>query len=164
MLPVAAAEGKGCILPEFQQKALGQFLNVVLAIAIDQFAFKRLGKTMQTVMIIPVFVSYAAVQYIVMAYLSSGTGIINNLLGGSIPFYRSPEYWPYILTIVKMWNGVGYGSVLYMSVLAGIDTSLYEAASIDGASKWQQIRHVTLPSLIKYPSGKSCQHFFNFLL
>jgi multiple sugar transport system permease protein/putative aldouronate transport system permease protein len=103
---------------------------------------------MQTVMIIPVFVSYAAVQFIVMAYLSSGTGIINNLLGGSIPFYRSPKYWPYILTIVKMWNGVGYGSVLYMSVLAGIDTSLYEAASIDGASKWQQIRHVTLPSLV----------------
>ena len=128
--------------------ALGQFLNVVLAIAIDQFAHKRLGKYMQTVMIMPVFVSYAAVQFIVMAYLNSGTGIINNLLGGSIPFYRKPEYWPTILTIVKMWNGVGYGSVLYMSVLAGIDTSLYEAARIDGANKWHEIRHITIPSLI----------------
>ena len=128
--------------------ALGQFLNVVLAIAIDQFAHKRFGKYMQTVMIMPVFVSYAAVQFIVMAYLNSGTGIINNLLGGSIPFYRKPEYWPTILTIVKMWNGVGYGSVLYMSVLAGIDTSLYEAARIDGANKWHEIRHITLPSLI----------------
>ena len=128
--------------------ALGQFLNVVLAIAIDQFAHKRIGKYMQTVMIMPVFVSYAAVQFIVMAYLNSGTGIINNLLGGSIPFYRKPEYWPTILTIVKMWNGVGYGSVLYMSVLAGIDTSLYEAARIDGANKWHEIRHITIPSLI----------------
>ncbi|MEE3405798.1 MAG: sugar ABC transporter permease, partial [Acutalibacteraceae bacterium] len=91
---------------------LGQFLNVVLAIGIDQFAHKNFGKIMQTVMIMPVFVSYAAVQFIVMAYLSSGTGIINNLLGGGIPFYRKAEYWPYILTIVKMWNGVGYGSVL----------------------------------------------------
>ena len=127
---------------------LGQFLNVVLAIAIDQFAHKRIGKTMQTIMIMPVFVSYAAVQFIVMAYLSSGTGIINNLLGGGIPFYRKAEYWPYILTIVKMWNGVGYGSVLYMSVLAGIDSSLYEAARIDGANKWHEIRHITLPSLI----------------
>ena len=71
-----------------------------------------------------------------------------NLLGGNIPFYRDAKYWPYILTTVKMWNGVGYGSVLYMSVLAGIDTSLYEAARIDGASKWQEIRHITLPSLI----------------
>lgn len=127
---------------------LGQFLNVVLAIGIDQFAHKNFGKIMQTVMIMPVFVSYAAVQFIVMAYLSSGTGIINNLLGGGIPFYRKAEYWPYILTIVKMWNGVGYGSVLYMSVLAGIDTSLYEAARIDGANKWHEIRHITLPSLI----------------
>ena len=127
---------------------IGQFLNVVLAISIDQFSRKRLGKIMQTVMIMPVFVSYAAVQFIVMAYLSSGTGIINNLLGTNIPFYRKAEYWPYILTIVKMWNGVGYGSVLYMSVLAGIDTSLYEAARIDGANKWHEIRHITLPSLI----------------
>ena len=127
---------------------LGQFLNVVLAISIDQFTHKRMGKTMQTIMIMPVFVSYAAVQFIVMAYLSSGTGIINNLLGGNIPFYRKAEYWPTILTIVKMWNGVGYGSVLYMSVLAGIDTSLYEAARIDGANKWHEIRHITLPSLI----------------
>ena len=128
--------------------ALGQFLNIVLAISIDQFAHKRFGKIMQTVMIMPVFVSYAAVQFIVMAYLTTRTGIINNMLGGTVPFYRSPQYWPYILTIVKMWNGVGYGSVLYMSVLAGIDTSLYEAARIDGASKWQEIRHITLPSLI----------------
>ena len=128
--------------------ALGQFLNVVLAISIDQFNRKRFGKIMQTIMIMPVFVSYAAVQFIVMAYLASRTGIINNLLGGSIPFYRSPKYWPLILTVVKMWNGVGYGSVLYMSVLAGIDTSLYEAARIDGANKWQEIRHITLPSLI----------------
>jgi multiple sugar transport system permease protein/putative aldouronate transport system permease protein len=83
-----------------------------------------------------------------MVYLTTRTGILNNLLGGNIPFYRDAKYWPYILTVVKMWNGVGYGSVLYMSVLAGIDTSLYEAARIDGANKWQEIRHITLPSLI----------------
>ncbi|MBQ9539678.1 MAG: sugar ABC transporter permease [Treponema sp.] len=128
--------------------ALGTFLNIVLAIAIDQYVFKRAGKFMQTIMIIPVFVSYAAVQFIVMAYISSGTGIINNLMGGKVPFYRTPQYWPYILTIVKMWNSVGYGSVLYMSVLAGVDQSLYEAAKIDGANKWQQIRYITLPALI----------------
>lgn len=128
--------------------ALGTFLNIVLAIAIDQYVFKRAGKFMQTIMIIPVFVSYAAVQFIVMAYISSGTGIVNNLMGGKVPFYRSPQYWPYILTIVKIWNSVGYGSVLYMSVLAGVDQSLYEAAKIDGANKWQQIRYITLPALI----------------
>ena len=58
------------------------------------------------------------------------------------------SYWPVILTIVKMWNSVGYGSVLYMSVLAGIDSSLYEAAEIDGANRWQQIVNITIPSLV----------------
>lgn len=128
--------------------ALGTFLNVVLAIAIDQFVFKKAAKVMQTLMIIPVFISYAAVQFIVYAFISTDTGILNNTLGMTTRFYSTPSMWPAILTIVKIWNSVGYGSVLYMSVLAGIDTELYEAAQIDGANKWQQIWHITLPALI----------------
>ena len=128
--------------------AVGTFLNVVLAIAIDQFIFKKVAKVMQTIMIIPVFISYAAVQFIVYAFISTDTGILNNSLGMSTRFYSTASLWPLILTIVKIWNSVGYGSVLYMSVLAGIDTELYEAAQIDGANKWKQIWHITLPSLI----------------
>lgn len=127
---------------------LGTFLNVVLAIAIDQFVFKKVAKTMQTIMIIPVFISYAAVQFIVYAFISTDTGILNNTFGMGTRFYTTASLWPIILTIVKMWNSVGYGSVLYMAVLAGIDSELYEAAEIDGANKWQQIWHITLPSLI----------------
>ncbi len=127
---------------------IGTTLNVVLAIAIDQFAFKKVGKVMQTLMIIPVFISYAAVQFIVYAFISSDTGLINSTFGTSVSFYSEPKLWPLILTIVKIWNSVGYGSVLYMSVLAGIDTSLYEAAEIDGANRWQKIWHITLPALI----------------
>lgn len=132
---------------------LGTTLNIVLAISIDQFVFKNVGKVMQTIMIIPVFISYAAVQFIVYAYLSTDSGLVNKsllpLLGlDSVSFYTHPEYWRVILTVVKIWNGVGYGSVLYMSVLAGIDQELYEAARIDGANKWQQIWHITIPMLI----------------
>ena len=65
-----------------------------------------------------------------------------------VRWYAEAKYWPVILTIVKMWNSVGYGSVLYMSVLAGVDQQLYEAAQIDGATKWKQIIHITIPSLI----------------
>lgn len=89
-------------------------------------------------MIVPVFISYAAVTFIVNAFIHTDNGIINQILGTRIPFYAEAKYWPLILTIVKMWNSVGYGSVLYMFVLAGIDTSLYEAAQIDGAGKWKQ--------------------------
>lgn len=127
---------------------VGTFLNIALAIAIDQMVFKKLGKSLQSIMIIPVFISYAAVQFIVFAYLNSNTGLINKLLGISTRWYTESQYWPLILTIVKMWSSVGYGSVLYMSVLAGIDQQQYEAAQIDGANKWQQIKSITIPSLI----------------
>lgn len=131
--------------------AIGTFLNVVLAIAIDQFVFKRVAKVMQTLMIIPVFISYAAVQFVVYAFISTDTGILNNTVGMSTRFYSTASLWPAILTIVKIWKDTGYGSVLYMSVLAGIDTSLYEAAEIDGANKWQKIWHITLPALVPIP-------------
>ena len=127
---------------------IGMFLEIVLAIAMDQLVFKKFGKVMQCVLIIPIFISFTAVQFIVYAFLSSDTGMINHLFGVSTRWYMEAKYWPIILTIVKIWNGTGYGSVLYMSVLAGIDPQLYEAADIDGANKWQQIKHVTLPSLI----------------
>jgi len=127
---------------------VGTVLNVTLAIAIDQMRMKKLAKVSQTLMIIPVFISYAAVQFIVYAFIAKDTGLINKTLGLEISFYSKPAYWPWILLITKIWKDTGYGSVLYMSVLAGIDTSLYEAAEIDGANKWQQIWHITIPSLI----------------
>ena len=128
--------------------SVGTLLNVSLAIAIDQMFLKRLAKTMQTLMIIPVFISYAAVQFIVYAFISSDTGLINNALGVNIRFYSTAKLWPWILLITKIWKDTGYGSVLYMSVLSGIDVSLYEAADIDGANKWQKIMHITVPALI----------------
>ena len=105
-------------------------------------------KVMQTLMIIPVFISYAAVQFIVYAFISKDTGLINNTFGTNTSFYMNPGLWPAILTITKIWKDTGYGSVLYMSVLAGIDTELYEAAEIDGANRWKKIWNITLPSLI----------------
>ncbi len=130
---------------------LGTVLNIVIAIGIDQLVFKRIGKAFQSIMIIPVFISYAAVQFIVYAFFS-GDGMINNVLQmfgvEGVRWYMSAKYWPFILTVVRIWNSVGYGSVLYMSVLAGIDQQMYEAAEIDGANKRKQIFHITLPSLI----------------
>lgn len=128
--------------------AIGTLLNVTLAIMIDKLVFKKMAKTMQTLMIIPVFISYAAVQFIVYAFISSDTGIINHMLGTSTRFYSAAKLWPWILLIVKIWKDTGYGSVLYMSVLAGIDSELYEAADIDGANSWQKIWNITIPSLI----------------
>ena len=126
---------------------LGMLLEVSLAIAMDQLVFKRIGKVMQSIFVVPAFISFTAVQFIVYAFLSPDKGMINNLFGLSTRWYLEAEYWPMILTIVKMWSSTGYGAVLFMSVLAGIDPGLYESAQIDGAGKWQQIWHITLPFL-----------------
>jgi putative aldouronate transport system permease protein len=130
---------------------IGTTLNIALAIAIDQFVFKRIAKAFQSIMIIPIFISFAAVQFIVYAFCTNN-GMLNNILGifgiEGIRWYTNAKYWPTILTVVKIWNSVGYGSVLYMAVLSGIDQQLYEAAQIDGANKKKQIFHITLPSLI----------------
>ena len=125
----------------------GMILEISLAIAMDQLVFKRVGKVMQSIFVIPVFISFTAVQFIVYAFLSPDMGMINHLFGLSVRWYLEAKYWPVILTIVKLWSSTGYGAVLYMSVLAGIDPGLYEAAQMDGAGKWQQIWHITLPLL-----------------
>ena len=125
----------------------GMILEISLAIAMDQLVFKRIGKVMQSIFVIPVFISFTAVQFIVYAFLSPDMGMINHLFGVSVRWYLEAKYWPVILTIVKLWSGTGYGAVLFMSVLAGIDPGLYEAAQMDGAGKWQQIWHITLPLL-----------------
>ena len=62
-------------------------------------------------------------------------------------WYAEPKYWPFILIFVNTWKGVGYGCLIYISTINGIDPSLYEAASLDGATKWQQIKNITLPFL-----------------
>lgn len=126
--------------------------SAALAIAIDQLASKRLAKSFQSVMVVPIFVSYVAVTYIVYAFFSTDVGVVNRVLSffGAKPvrWYLKSENWWVILTIVKVWNSVGYGSILYYSVLTGVDSELYEAASIDGATKWQQVRKISIPMLI----------------
>lgn len=131
--------------------AVGTVANVALAIALYECVFKRYAKVTQTIMIMPTFISFIAVTYIVNALLNTSTGMFNNILKSmgksAINWYLSPKYWPAILTIVNIWKGTGYGSIMYLSALSGMDQEIFEAAEIDGATKGQQIRYITLPML-----------------
>ena len=126
--------------------------EVMLAIGINELMFKKAAKYFQSAMILPTFISYIAVSFVVYAFMKNDTGIINRWIinsgGSNVSFYLKAEYWPLILTIVNGWKGIGYGSVLYLSVLTGIDQSLYEAAAIDGANARQKMWYVTLPMLV----------------
>ena len=119
-------------------------------------------------MIIPNLISMVIVSYIVYAFLSPETGLLNSIIkafGGSpVSWYSNTSAWPFILVIVQLWKTVGYNSIVYIASITGIDPSLYEAARIDGASRWQQIKKITLPSLrplITLMILMSCGRIFN---
>lgn len=130
------------------------FLNLVISVAfailLNEIAFKKLSKIYQTFMFFPFFLSWVIVGYFVYTFLSPD-GLINSNLSKlgleTIDWYSTPGYWPIILTIVNIWKGTGYNSVVYLASICNIDKTYYEAAMIDGATKWQQIKHITLPML-----------------
>lgn len=126
---------------------LGLILSVLMAVVLSEIANKKLAKFYQTGMFLPYFLSWVVVGYFAFSFLSSERGLLNSLFGSNISWYSESKYWPFILIFVYLWKAVGYNSVVYLAAIMGIDKSLYEAAMIDGASKLQQIRSITLPML-----------------
>ena len=126
-------------------------LPVSLAIMISNIYSKRASKVYQTLMFMPHFMSWVVASYFVYAFLVTDKGLANSVIrffgGTNIDWYQSPKYWPVILTILHIWKGIGYSMVVYLATITGIDTSLYEAAVLDGASKWQQAKYITVPML-----------------
>lgn len=129
---------------------LGTVGAIMIAIFLVEIAQRKISKFIQPIICFPNVISTAVLAYLVFAFLSPSNGFINNTLldGELVRWYSNPKYWPVILTITYLWKNLGYMSIVYMASIAGIDKSLYEAAKLDGASKMQQIRFITLP-LIK---------------
>lgn len=130
---------------------LGLVLAVALAIILNEITHKFAAKTYQTLMFFPYFLSWVVASYFLLAFLDPTRGLITHwqMNHGMQPisWYNEPKYWPYILTICNLWKNTGYSCILYLAAITGIDATQYEAASIDGATKWQQIKYVTLPHL-----------------
>lgn len=130
---------------------LGIVIPVALAIMINELHSRRRSKVYQTMMFFPYFMSWVVVSYIMYAFLNADSGILNQLFAGlnlpKVNWYATPKHWPLILTLTNVWKGMGYGMVVYLASITAIDKSYYEAAVVDGATKWQQIKHITLPLL-----------------
>lgn len=132
---------------------LGTVIAIAVAILLNEITSMVLKKTYQTVVLLPYLISMVVVSYLVYAMLSSENGFVNlsilRPLGKQeISWYTESKYWPAILIIIYIWKTFGYNCILYYATLVGIDRGYYEAAVIDGASRWQQIRHITLPELV----------------
>ena len=126
---------------------------IAFAIFICDIRSKACKTIYQSAILLPFLMSIVIVSYITFAFFSGDNGMLNKTIlpffgKEAINWYSESKYWPVILVIVNTWKGVGYGCLIYISSISGIDPSFYEAAELDGASKWKQIRYITLPSIM----------------
>ena len=130
---------------------LGNILQLMFAILLNEVACKWFKKTTQSMMFLPYFISDVLVSLLVYNLLNYDYGFISNAvrnLGGQMAkVYQMPNAWPIIIVLVNLWKGTGYGTVVYFAAITGMDTSMMEAAQIDGANGFQRIRYITLPTL-----------------
>lgn len=130
---------------------LGIVLPVTLAIGVSELRSKRFAKVCQTAMFLPHFLSWVVASYFVFAFLSYDKGIMNQIFKSiglePIQWYLEPKFWPFVIIIMSIWKGIGYNMVVYLASITSIDASYYEAALMDGATKWQQIKNITIPSI-----------------
>lgn len=131
---------------------VGTVTQIAVAVFLTEVSNKHFRKISQSMMFLPFFISWVIVGVMAFNIFSSDYGFLNQLfisLGGEkFSFYTKPAVWPFILLFFNIWKGVGYGSVMYLAAIMGIDTSIYEAAAIDGANVFKRIIHVTIPAIM----------------
>jgi putative aldouronate transport system permease protein len=143
---------KNTVLYNLMFIAFNTVLQMTVAILLTEMKNKYLRKLSQSVMFLPYFISWVIVSVIAFNLLSYDYGFINGILAKfgftKINFYNTGALWPIILILFNAWKSVGYGSVMYLAAIMGIDTSIYEAASIDGANVFQRIFKITIPLMM----------------
>jgi putative aldouronate transport system permease protein len=127
-------------------------LAVTVAVMLSVLRTRKTAKVIQTVYMLPHFLSYPVINIVVYAFLYRDHGLVNQIMGSlGLPdktnWYQVMNIWPPLLVFINAWKGVGYQTVLYLAVISGISKDYYEAAMIDGATKMQQVWHITLPHL-----------------
>ena len=129
----------------------GVIVPVVVALLLNEIRQKWLKRTFQTLVYMPNFLSWVIMAGMLMDILSSN-GIVNQFLGlfgvGTVDFLGNPKIFPWTMIVSDIWKGFGFGTVVYLAALTGIDPVLYEAATVDGAKRWKQTIYITIPMLM----------------
>lgn len=126
-------------------------MPIILALLLNEVKNKLMKKSIQTMIYIPHFISMVIVASLTFTLLNAETGIITKLVelvtGGRPEFLSDPKYFRWIIVLQNIWKETGWGMIIFMAALAGVDTQLYEAAQVDGAGKLRQVWHITLPAI-----------------
>jgi putative aldouronate transport system permease protein len=139
---------RNTVLISFYSLLWGFPIPVILALMINQLRFPRFKRVTQTVLYAPHFISTMVICGMIRIFLSPSGGLINLILGTQIDFLTEASAFRTIYIASGIWQDAGWGIIVYMATLANVDTSLYEAAKIDGASMFQRIRHIDIPELV----------------
>jgi len=130
---------------------LGLLIPITVALMLNEITNRKFKRTVQTVIYFPYFLSWIVFAAIISDLLSPSSGVVNHfieMLGGKpIYFLGDNKYFQQTIIWTDVWKGFGYGTVVYMAAITGIDPTLYEAAAIDGAGRWKQTVHITLPGM-----------------
>lgn len=125
---------------------------IILAIAIHEARLKWLARGAQTVSYLPHFLSWVIVFGVLLALLSPSEGLVNQAIeklgGETVPFLTSPEFFRSVIVLSDIWKETGWGAILYLAALLSINPTLYEAAEVDGATRWQRIWHISVPGML----------------
>jgi putative aldouronate transport system permease protein len=142
---------KNTILYNLAFILIGNALQIALAIMLNEIRSRYFKKVSQALMFLPYFVSVVLIGVIAFNLLNYETGTVNTLIvqagGDPLKLYSMAGVWPFIIIMAHVWQSTGYGSIVYFAAIMGLDQSMFEAAAIDGASAWQRIVHIILPSL-----------------
>lgn len=125
-------------------------MSVCLAILFSEVRNQKLKRVTQSLSILPNFVSWTVIALFLDAFIEPSTGMVSKVMiaqGLTPDFYSNPSFWPPIFVLLKVWQGAGYGAIVYIATIVGIDPQIYEAADIDGATRMQKIFRITVPIL-----------------
>lgn len=128
------------------------FIGLVLALLLNELRLKFFKRLSQSLMFLPYFIGWPVVGVMLLSFIDYDMGVFNTMLSNlglqRIAFTNTPAIWPWLLMIIRVWKNAGAQCIIYLASLSAIDSQLYEAAAIDGASRFQRMRHISFPLLI----------------
>lgn len=126
---------------------IGTPMPIIMALLLNELAFPKYKRVTQTVLYLPHFLSWVIISTIALRLFATNDGMINKLFGTAIPFMGTEGNWRASYIVLGIWKECGWNTIIYLAALTGISPELYEAAEVDGASRWRKIWHITLPGI-----------------
>lgn len=154
MMPDTMRAIRNTLIIAIWKIVLNQIVPIIFALLLNELRCKAFKRTVQTITYLPYFISWVVLAGIFIDILSPRGGLVNNILGAfgvdPIFFLGSNETFRGTMIVTDVWKNFGYNTIIYLSALTGIDPALYEAAAIDGAGRWKQTLHITLPGIAPF--------------